>query len=495
MSRFLAPTLACAGLAVVAAGSVPGAEPLRKSSLRGLTGGDSVENPRHQCTCSQAGELCSRGARCCGGATCQHEGHGTGRCVRASWQTQWEELHGEWQTLCNDPAVQAAWNAAAGGLDEYVMKSGNPMTEIANPWVGRVCSDMGHFFGQWLTFLPNTTDGLQNIQELNYWVRHNTAGIFFLNRLESRTGGRGEFCPEVLDWTTRWLAARQDYMDSEESTKLIPQWVAYVNDNTTSPLSDYEVPETPCTTPTCGFTSFNAWFSRNLKNDNLGPNPPRPISNKDDDSILVAPADSEINFILSSITMETLLPVKTRSIDVRSLLGNSQFAEKFNRGTAISCVLMPNNYHRFHAPVTGSLVESRLVEGFYFGISNGATWFNKGNTGDSDMEFSTFEDFQRAYYVYNTSQHGFVAQVSVGLAEISSVNPFIRPSDNRSTWVGIEGSPEYKGPLPMTKGDQVGYFKYGGSLNILFFEPGVFSSIAVLMGQRLGQLSEPVVLA
>jgi len=193
--------------------------------------------------------------------------------------------------------------------------------------------------------------------------------------------------------------------------------------------------------------------------------------------------------------METMLPVKTRSIDVRSLLGNSQFAEKFNRGTAISCVLMPNNYHRFHAPVTGSLVESRLLEGFYFGISNGATWFNKGNTGDSDMEFSTFEDFQRAYYVYNTSQHGFVAQVSVGLAEISSVNPFIRPSDSRSTWVGVEGSPEYKGPLPIAKGDQVGYFKYGGSLNILFFEPGVFSSIAVLMGQRLGQLSEPVVLA
>merc|ERR1719499_2384793 len=197
----------------------------------------------------------------------------------------------------------------------------------------------------------------------------------------------------------------------------------------------------------------------------------------DDDSILVAPADSEINFILTSITTETLLPVKTRNIDVKSLLGHSQFAERFNRGTAISCVLMPNNYHRFHAPVTGSLVESRLVEGFYFGISNGATWFNKGNTGAGDMEFSTFEDFQRAYYVYNTS------------------HAFVRPSDNRSTWVGIEGSSEYEGPLPVTKGDQVGYFKYGGSLNILFFEPGVFSSIAVLMGQRLGRLSEPAVLA
>jgi len=284
-------------------------------------------------------------------------------------------------------------------------------------------------------------------------------------------------------------------MDSPESTRLIPDWVKYVNDNTTSPLSDYDVPDPSCRTPTCGFTSFNQWFSRELKDNNQGPNPPRPITDKDDDSILVAPADSEINFILSSITLKTQLPVKTRSLDVRSLLGDSQFAEHFDRGTAISCVLMPNNYHRFHSPVTGSLVESRLVDGFYFGISDGKTWFNKGNTGDSDMEFSTFEDFQRAVYIYKTEGHGFVAQISVGLAEVSSVNPFIRPSDNRSTWVGVPGSDGYQGPLATTKGDQVGYFRYGGSLNILIFEPGVLSSVSVLMGQRLGRMSAPAVLA
>lgn len=375
------------------------------------------------------------------------------------------------------------------------MASANPMTEVPNPWVGKVCADMGSFFDQWLEFLPNTTNGLEYIQIMNYFVRNNRAGSFFLNRLESKAGGRESFCPQVLDWTTRWLAARMDYMDSPNSTGLIPEWVEYVNYSTTSPLSDYDVPDPSCRTPTCGFASFNQWFSRELKDNNQGPNPPRPISNKDDDSILVAPADSEINFILSSITLKTELPVKTRSFDVQSLLGSSEFAEHFDRGTAISCVLMPNNYHRFHSPVTGQLVESRLVDGFYFGISDGKTWFNKGNTGDSDMKYSTFEDFQRAVYIYQTKDHGFVAQVSVGLAEISSVNPFIRPSDNRSTWVGVPGSNEYEGPLSVTKGDQVGYFRYGGSLNILIFEPGVFSSIAVLMGQRLGSMGAPAVLA
>merc|ERR1719382_1085242 len=429
------------------------------------------------------------GVPCCGGMTCElDQGNQTGRCVRASWQSQRAGLQAEWSTLCADLAVQAAWNAAIEGLSMNVQVSNNPTSEASNPWVGTVCPHMGSLFDKWLTFLPSSSNGLEYIEKLNYFVRNNPAGIFFLNRLESKAGGREEFCPQVLDWTTRWLAARMDYMDSPESTRLIPDWVKYVNDNTTSPLSDYDVPDPSCRTPTCGFTSFNQWFSRELKDNNQGPNPPRPITDKDDDSILVAPADSEINFILSSITLKTQLPVKTRSLDVRSLLGDSQFAEHFDRGTAISCVLMPNNYHRFHSPVTGSLVESRLVDGFYFGISDGKTWFNKGNTGDSDMEFSTFEDFQRAVYIYKTEGHGFVA-------EVSSVNPFIRPSDNRSTWVGVPGSDGYQGPLATTKGDQVGYFRYGGSLNILIFEPGVLSSVSVLMGQRLGRMSAPAVLA
>lgn len=467
--------------------------------LKSLRGGQEVrsllESPRQQCSCLGAGGLCGEGTRCCGGMTCQRQpASGPGRCVAASWGKQWETLRADWDVLCRDPAVQTAWNSAMEGLSPTVLASGNPMREVENPWLGRDCSFFGDFFGRWLEFLPNTTNGLENIQVLNYLVRQNPAGGFFLNRLESRTGGEQHVCPEVLDWTTRWLQARMDFMDSPDSVAKIPEWVSYVNTSTTSPISDYDVPDPSCSEPTCGFTSFNSWFSRNLKDNNQGPHPPRPISNKEDDSILTAPADSEINFILSSITMETLLPVKTRNIDVRSLLGNSRFAEHFNGGTAISCVLMPNNYHRFHAPVTGSLVESSLVEGFYFGISDGATWFNKGNTGASDMEFSTFEDFQRAYFIYNTSKHGFVAQVAVGLAEISSVMPYIRP-DNRSTFVGVSGSPDYQGPLPVTKGDQAGYFQYGGSLNVLIFEPGVFSSVAVLMGQRLGRLHEPASLA
>lgn len=168
----------------------------------------------------------------------------------------------------------------------------------------------------------------------------------------------------------------------------------------------------------------------------------------------------------------------------------SPLADAFVGGTAVSCVLMPNNYHHFHAPIPGSIIESKLVAGFYFGILNGDNWFNMGNTGGSDFEYDTFNDFTRSYYVYNTTNHGLVAQVAVGLAEINSLMPstIMDGSESRSTWIGELADAK---ELPIKKGDPVGYFQYGGSLNILLFQPGVFSSVELLMGQRLGTLHSP----
>ena len=58
------------------------------------------------------------------------------------------------------------------------------------------------------------------------------------------------YSPEVFDWTTRWLVARKVFMDSNDSAVDIPLWIKYINANTTSPISDYEVPRD-------GFKSFN----------------------------------------------------------------------------------------------------------------------------------------------------------------------------------------------------------------------------------------------
>ena len=72
--------------------------------------------------------------------------------------------------------------------------------------------------------------------------------------------------------------------------------------------------------------------------------------------------------------------------------------------------------------------------------------------------------------------------VSVGLNTISAI--FASMVNERSTMVP-PGAP----PVPVNKGTELGHFAYGGSLNMLLCERGVYSSISVLMGQRIGSLA------
>jgi phosphatidylserine decarboxylase len=264
-------------------------------------------------------------------------------------------------------------------------------------------------------------------------------------------------------------------MDSEESTKYIDCWEEYLRDEGT--LREYNI-------PAGGYKSFNQFFTRTFKDIDQS----RPISEPDNDSILTSSADSEINFIQTELTLSTDIPVKTTKINVLDLLNQSPYASNFEGGTAVSCVLMPNDYHRYHSPVSGTIVESAIVDGIYNGIKDGEHWFNQGNIGESTTNFSIFENFHRGYFIIQTENNGFVAVIPVGLNTISSVvfeDSALVPPPKKGK------KPKKKNWKPVKKGGEIGHFAYGGSLNILLFEPGVFGSVSILMGQRIGELGSP----
>lgn len=48
--------------------------------------------------------------------------------------------------------------------------------------------------------------------------------------------------------------------------------------------------------------------------------------------------------------------------------GHQKHVKLHYGGTAVSCVLMPNVYHRYHSPVKGEVIESKDVNGAYFGM-------------------------------------------------------------------------------------------------------------------------------
>ncbi len=377
-----------------------------------------------------------------------------------------KDLIEELKVIMSNDKVKSAYEEAIKNLTPTVYYEHEV---VENPWTGASIEYFINYFKKWFTFLPQPSKGLGKIEPFTFFYLENKKAFNFLNRLESRSDESLPFTKEIFNWTVKFIMARGRFMDSPSSTKYIYKWV---NDHS-SHMNQF-------ITPPGGFKSFNDFFTRKL---NMKVNP-RPIADVNVDSVAVAPADSEINFIESDLTLSTPLKVKTRYINVKELLADSVYAQKFVGGTAVSCVLMPNSYHRYHSPVTGEIIESKELPGIYNGITDGEDWFNHGNIGESTTDFSIFEDFHRAYFIFKTKNHGFVAQIPVGLNTISAL--FSSVVNHHSTMV-----PPGSKPVAIHKGDELGHFAYGGSLNILLFQKGVLGSISVLMGQRLGTLSAP----
>lgn len=248
-----------------------------------------------------------------------------------------KELMRELEAIVSNPVVEAAYNDAIARVAPFI-EEGSP-----NPWVGQSIHYFVDYFRDWFTFLPEPTGGLGKIVPFTWFYLNNPTAAAFLNTFKSKSHGATKYTTEIFDWTVKFIMERGRFMDSPESLLFIKEWT---HDPTTH-IEDFIV-------PAGGFKSFNEFFTREL---NLSRNP-RPIAAPDDDSVVTATADSEINFILSDLTLTQELDVKSRQLNVLQLLNNSQYARFFEGGTAISCVLMPQSYHHFHAPVTGTIVES-----------------------------------------------------------------------------------------------------------------------------------------
>ncbi|TYA52468.1 phosphatidylserine decarboxylase [Formosa maritima] len=380
--------------------------------------------------------------------------------------TEMKGLIKELQEIVKNPEVVKAFNKAISEVNPVLQDGSNK----PNPWLGKTIDYFVSYFENWFTFLPTPTGGLGKIMPFTYFYLDNPSAFHFLNTFESRQNKNEPYSKEIFNWTVKFIKARGKFMDSKESLMYMDSWL----DDPSANMNDFIIPKG-------GFKSFNEFFTRELKKSAN----PRPISNPENDAIAVASGDTEINFIESDLTLTTPLKVKTRFINVIELLNGSKYAKHFVGGTAVSCVLMPNSYHRYHAPVTGKIVESQEVQGIYNGIMDGEDWFNKGDIGESTTDFSIFEDFHRSYFIMETSQYGYVALIPVGLNTISAMFPSLV---NKKSTLVPPGSPA----VPIKKGDELGYFAYGGSLNMLMFQKGVFSSVSVLMGQRLGEM-KPII--
>lgn len=180
------------------------------------------------------------------------------------------------------------------------------------------------------------------------------------------------------------------------------------------------------------FISFNDFFIRKLKPE------ARPIVA---DSLAVAsPADGKI--LAYENIKNADFYIKGFRFNVNSFLNNPDLAKKYEDGQMIVFRLAPPDYHRYHFPISGTTGSSNIkINGDYYSVNPLALrkkaeifWLNK-----------------REYGVMKSPLFGDVVMVEVGATMVGSMI---------QTYIGTT----------VKKGEEKGYFKFGGSTVVLLFE-------------------------
>jgi len=168
-------------------------------------------------------------------------------------------------------------------------------------------------------------------------------------------------------------------------------------------------------------------------------------------------------------------PVKTASIaNWLDLLGDSPYRDAFAGGETTHIVLDVFDYHRFHMPCDGRVLECSLIPGIHAG-GGVIIWDEAEHRYRYDQCGVT--DFQmletRGVLVIDTLDWGKIAIIPVGVQQVSSVqwtHPALPNLESRID------NPESIIPNPespsLRQGEELGCFKFGGSDIVLLFEPG-----------------------
>ena len=225
--------------------------------------------------------------------------------------------------------------------------------------------------------------------------------------------------------------------------------------------------------------SFNDFFSRRLSSPDK-----RPIVLPDDNSVVVSCADAKPLGIWKIDANGNLIQHKESIIKSRKfktiddLLGpESLFHGQFYGGTLIHTFLDVNDYHRYHFPIGGTIREIRKIQAIDAsgGITLWDTNTKRYRLKDDIPGWQMLET--RGLVIIETDDLGFVAVLPIGMSQINSVN-FVE-----SLKVGDS----------IRKGQEMGWFLFGGSAIVYLFQKGVDFELAsvdhILQGEQLGTIS------
>lgn len=219
-------------------------------------------------------------------------------------------------------------------------------------------------------------------------------------------------------------------------------------------VRQYQIDLTQYQVPAGGFASFNDFFVRKFR-DGL-----RPFES----SPRVFPAFAEARTLgWESVTPAQSFPVKGRDLTAAQLLGTDPQAgpwrSAFEGGPVLLSRLCPTDYHRYHYPDDGRTLAAWSIAGRYDSVNPWAL----------QARGEVFSANARRVSILETAHFGKLAMIEVGAMGVGRI---------------VQSHAESR---PFQRGDEKGYFLFGGSTVIVLGEPGKWRPSPLLLENTRAQ--------
>ncbi|KAI3620409.1 hypothetical protein CBS9595_002376 [Malassezia furfur] len=287
------------------------------------------------------------------------------------------------------------------------------------------------------------TNVIKKISQGNYRVGANSANILVQDRdtgelLEEKMqvyvrlgirllyqGAYGQMSGARVRRMLRNMSVKQGRkFDAASSAKFIGPFIAFHGINVDE-MAD----------PVESFATFNEFFCRKIKMEL------RPVDDPDDARTLVSCADCRL-MAFPTVDRATKLWVKGRNFSVPKLLGQRYGGASSVPLSLIIFRLAPQDYHRFHVPVDGVVGEPDWAEGEYYTV----------NPMGIRSTIDVFGENKRVVIPILTEEFGMVYITAIGAMMVGSILLSVTPGQR------------------VKRGDELGYFKFGGSTLVLLAE-------------------------
>lgn len=262
--------------------------------------------------------------------------------------------------------------------------------------------------------------------------------------------------PQLNDHMNKIMKAWCVFLDSKDSLYVLNKGPeGWLNDKAYeyNALDQYVIPDE--SDPHWGWKSYNDFFHRDIKPE------ARKVDGRGDPSVINSPNDGVAWALQDEVEADARFWLKSQAYSLNDMLDNSPFTERFVGGTVYQTYVNGGaDWHRFTSPIDGTVIGAEKVAGYAWTESDVIEYdpmsgpYSQGWAAGVATRALIFIDS-------GVEKLGTVCVVPIGLTEVSSVDLFVKEGDT------------------VKKGDQLGWFSFGGSSFAIVFQPGAIKEIKV----------------